>query len=281
LSFRAFIAVDAEAGPGADRVLTALRTSGADLKPVERPNLHLTLRFLGDTEESRARDIRRAMELGVQGVPPFEVRFRGLGVFPNQNHIRVVWMGLEGAEPLSLIAGRLDEELSKVGFGREGNFSPHLTVARVRSPRNRERLLDLLDRYGTDDLGSTRVERIILKKSVLSSSGPTYTNVEEVAHLHQRRRGRAGQVREGTAGERAAYSGQRAAGSVQRAAGGGQRAAGSVQNNCIIFCPPPAARCPVVFLTPDCHFVADGGLAARIRASFGDLADTRGVPPGA
>jgi 2'-5' RNA ligase len=181
VKFRSFIAVDLQGGLRAGKVLSALRTSGADLKLVEEKNLHLTLRFLGDTEEARVPDIRTAMEDSVEGASPFELRFRGLGVFPNQNYIKVVWIGLDGAEPLVRIAQKLDDALGRAGFGREGRFSPHLTVARVRSPRNRDRLLGLLDEHAGEDLGSMTVGKIALKKSVLSPAGPTYTTVEETA----------------------------------------------------------------------------------------------------
>lgn len=180
MRFRAFLAVDLDGGLRADKVLTELRTSGADLRLVDARNLHITIKFLGDTEESRIPDVRGAMEESVRSIAPFELIFRGLGVFPNRNRIRVVWIGLEGAEPLSLIARRLDESLSRIGFGKEGDFSPHLTVARVKSPRNRDRLAGILDERADEDLGKMTVGRIALKKSVLSSAGPTYTTVEEV-----------------------------------------------------------------------------------------------------
>lgn len=180
MKFRAFVAVDLDGRLGAEKLLTELRTSGADLKLVEMQNLHLTLRFLGDTDESRVGDIRRAMEDSVGGASPFELRFRGMGVFPNRNYIKVVWIGLDGAEPLVRIAQKLDDALGRAGFGREGKFSPHLTVARVRSPRNRDRLLGLLDEHKDEGLGSMTVNRIALKKSVLAAAGPTYTTVEEV-----------------------------------------------------------------------------------------------------
>ena len=193
MKFRAFIAVDLDCGLRADKVLTELRTSGADLKLVEMRNLHLTIRFLGDTEEERIGDIRRAIEESVRGEAPFELRFRGLGVFPNQNYIKVVWIGLDGAEPLELIARKLDDSLEKGGFGREGKFSPHLTVARVKSPRNRDRLTGLLKEHGNEDLGSMTVGKIALKKSVLSSAGPTYTTVEEVTLGSEKTPGNDGQ----------------------------------------------------------------------------------------
>ena len=180
MKFRAFLAVEVAVGFGAEKVLTELRTSGADLKLVETKNLHITLKFLGDMDESRIGDIRKAMEESVQGIAPFELGFQGLGVFPNPNFIRVVWIGLKGAEPLSLMALRLDESLARSGFGIDGKFSPHLTVARVKSPRNRDRLTGLLRERESDDFGKMTVGKIVLKKSVLSSAGPTYTTVEEV-----------------------------------------------------------------------------------------------------
>lgn len=180
MRFRAFLAVDLDGGLRADKVLTELGTSGADLRLVEKRNMHITLRFLGDTEESRISDIRGAMEESARGIAPFELGFRGLGVFPNTDYIRVVWIGLKGAEPLCLLAQKLDDSLARSGFGKEGKFSPHLTVARVRSHRNRDRLLGLLAERADEDLGSMTVGKIALKKSVLSSAGPTYTTVEEV-----------------------------------------------------------------------------------------------------
>ncbi len=196
MRFRAFIAVDIHGGLSADGVLAGLRASGADLKLVEERNLHLTLRFLGDTEEGRIGDIRRAMEESVEGAAPFELRFRGLGVFPNLNYMKVVWIGLDGAEPLVTIAGRLDEALGRIGFGREGRFSPHLTVARVRSPRNRDRLLGLLQEHANEDLGRMAVSKLALKKSVLGPAGPAYATVVEVKLRDPERSGSTGNDRQ-------------------------------------------------------------------------------------
>jgi 2'-5' RNA ligase len=162
------------------KVLTELRTSGADLKVVEAGLLHLTLRFLGDTDEGMVEPIALAMASSAAGMAPFDMTFSGMGAFPKPDHIRVVWIGVKGAEPLGGFVRRLEEPLARMGFEKEGDFSPHITIARVKSARHKDRLADIIRQHEGEDLGGMRVERILLKKSVLGSGGPTYSTVKEV-----------------------------------------------------------------------------------------------------
>ena len=180
MTFRAFLAVGMDEGFRSEDVLKELERSGADLKLVEPRNLHITLKFLGDTDEDKIEGIGRAMDASVRGIAPFEVRFRGLGAFPNSRSVRVVWVGLQGAEPLAVISRRLDEELSGLGFAKDPRgFSPHITLGRVRTPRRWGSLPAILDSHAEADLGAMSVERVSLKKSVLGPGGPTYSTVLE------------------------------------------------------------------------------------------------------
>jgi 2'-5' RNA ligase len=182
MTFRAFLAVETDGSFRSEDILKELERSGADIKLVEPQNLHITLKFLGDTGEEKIEGIGRAMEESVRGIAPFEVRFRGLGAFPNSRSVRVVWVGLQGAEPLARISSKLDEELSGLGFAREQRgFSPHITLGRVRAPHRWGSLPAILDSHADADLGAMRVERLSLKKSVLGPRGPTYSTVLEAA----------------------------------------------------------------------------------------------------
>ncbi|MEM2868867.1 MAG: RNA 2',3'-cyclic phosphodiesterase [Thermoplasmata archaeon] len=181
--FRAFIAVEVGDRPSFRKLAEELASSGADLKLVEPGNLHITLKFLGDTEEASVDGIHEAMKRSVGGVAPFELSFRGTGAFPDMNYIRVVWVGLSGTEPLAEIARRLDEELAPLGMVDRGGFTPHMTLARVKSRRGRERIQEILRARASEDFGSMRVERVKLKKSVLGRAGPVYSDVREVALL--------------------------------------------------------------------------------------------------
>jgi 2'-5' RNA ligase len=180
MAFRAFIAVETGEGFRSEQVLGELGRSGADIKLVEPRNLHITLKFLGDTGEDRVEAIGRAMGDSVRGIAPFELAFRGLGAFPNPMAPRVVWVGLLGAEPLAEISRRLEDRLSVVGFPREQRgFSPHITLGRMRTPGRWGSIPALLQTRADADLGSTTVEKLLLKKSVLGPRGPAYSTVLE------------------------------------------------------------------------------------------------------
>jgi 2'-5' RNA ligase len=84
-------------------------------------------------------------------------------------------------EKLSSIAQKIDEDLSKVGFKKEKRkFSPHLTIARVRSAKNKEKLLRIIEKYTDTKFAEINVNSIKLKKSVLTEKGPIYTNLKDI-----------------------------------------------------------------------------------------------------
>ncbi|UCE39121.1 MAG: RNA 2',3'-cyclic phosphodiesterase [Thermoplasmata archaeon] len=184
MTFRAFIAVEVEVGTKLEEFWNKLKESNAQLKLVEPENIHLTLKFLGDTDEAKIGDIESAMSLSIEGVEPFTMEMIGTGAFPNPNYMKVIWVGLEGADSLVKIAKALNSELSKHGFKREKKgFRPHVTLARVKGPRNKQILGDILKEYQDVVFGTQKVEGIKLKKSVLSREGPTYITVKEVKLL--------------------------------------------------------------------------------------------------
>lgn len=179
---RCFISVDIEDQGLLDALEEAqrrLETTGADLRCVERENIHITVRFLGDVREGLVGGLQRL----VAGVAfdPFRVELKGLGVFPGISRPRVVWAGMsEGVEGLTGIFRRLERELVGMGFRPEGRgFSPHITLARVRSGRNRDRLVEEVRDHADEFFGGFEIERIRLKKSVLTPRGPVYTTMAE------------------------------------------------------------------------------------------------------
>ncbi len=181
MSFRAFISVDVEATHKLREFEERLRGCNAPLKLVDMENIHLTLKFLGETDEGLKDGIAESMALSVEGIQPFTMELRGTGAFPNENYMKVIWVGLENTGALAIITKTLERELSKLGFKREKRgFRPHITVARVKGPKNKNRLQGILREYRDEEFGSQTVECIRLKKSVLSREGPTYTIVKEV-----------------------------------------------------------------------------------------------------
>lgn len=156
-----------------------LKQTNADAKWVEEQNLHLTLQFLGDVDAQKTASLTGNMQNVLDGFPAFRLLLGGLGFFPNARRPRVFWAGITGDLP-SL--KRLHEQVQKAnllsGFpAEEREFSPHLTLARLRSNRGLSALLKAVEELGDSaaDLGELSVTSVDLMKSELSRRGPTYT----------------------------------------------------------------------------------------------------------
>ncbi len=147
------------------------------LKTVEKRNIHFTLKFLGEVPGSRINAIKRGLsEIAMQ---PFGVHIKGIGFFPNQNRIRVVWIGIgEGSAEMGRLAMAIDDRMKSLGFRKEKEFVPHATVARIKkiTPEERDRLLKELKGF-EDDFGWMQVRDFRLKKSTLTQKGPVYEDL--------------------------------------------------------------------------------------------------------
>ncbi len=180
---RAFIAVDTDE-PKLQAAIQAiqvdLRKTGADLKLVEPQNVHLTLRFLGELPRQTLEQVKET--ISVLKYRPFDCDFTGLGAFPNLNRISVVWIGIrDGAKELELISEHLESGLRNLGFqpDRKG-FNPHVTLARVRTGRNKSPLATYIDSKRDDHFARLPVSEVRLKRSTLTPSGPIYSTLHSV-----------------------------------------------------------------------------------------------------
>jgi 2'-5' RNA ligase len=153
--------------------------TGADLKLVEPTNIHITMRFLGDMTSGMAEKVYEVMRT-IQFVP-FDVKIHGVGAFPDVRYPRVCWTGItEGANQLRGISSQLEPRLQGLGFASDPRgFSPHLTMARVRSGRNKAELAKFIADNVNYDFGVIRVACLRLKKSDLTPRGPIYSTLKE------------------------------------------------------------------------------------------------------
>lgn len=180
-TFRGFIAIDIDSFPKLVQFENEIGKSGANVKIVEPENIHITLKFLGDTNEEFVDRIEEIIKDSVKGADPFEIKLKGAGVFPNDNYIKVMWIGIENGEQIGKIANKIDEEISELGFEKEKRrFSAHLTIARIKSAKNKEKLLQLIEKYREAEFGTLMVDAIKLKKSELTAKGPIYSTLKEV-----------------------------------------------------------------------------------------------------
>jgi 2'-5' RNA ligase len=179
--FRGFIAIDITASPQIITFEKEIEKTGADVKLVEPENIHITVKFLGDTDEKFIDAIEQSMKESVKAIKPFLVTLKGTGVFPNQNYIKVIWVGITDSGAIETISRTIDTSLAPLGFKKEQRaFSPHLTVGRVKTARNKEKLLKIIEHYQKKEFTVQEVKSIILKKSELTLKGPIYTTLREV-----------------------------------------------------------------------------------------------------
>lgn len=176
---RCFIAVNVD-NPLVSSFIGELSEVGAQLRPVNPENLHLTLKFLGEVPDESIDGIKKAMDDSFSNFEPFEASLEGTGAFPSTNYMRVVWVGMkENSERIIEMQKALDENLAPLGFSKEKKFHPHLTLARVKSQRGKEKLKVFIDKNKERSFGKLKVDSVKLKKSVLSPKGPTYFTVGE------------------------------------------------------------------------------------------------------
>jgi 2'-5' RNA ligase len=161
------------------KLQTILIGSRSDLKAVERENIHITLKFLGDINESLLEETKSVVT--TLRFSPFLINLSEIGAFPNLGRPRIIWAGIsEGENELSKIFRELEDALDVLGFNRERRrFSPHVTIARVRSGKNRRRLIETVLQNKDVAFGDLMVDRVKLKRSILTSKGPIYSTLAE------------------------------------------------------------------------------------------------------
>ena len=145
-------------------------------------NIHLTLRFLGETQQPLVWKFDSAMSRAVEGITPFRILISGSGVFPSPRDPRVLWVGISDSEGrLANLHSRIEVEGEREGFSREARqFHPHLTLARLRT---REVARDLARAHEELQFPAEEimVNEVLLIRSELSSAGSRYTTISKHA----------------------------------------------------------------------------------------------------
>jgi 2'-5' RNA ligase len=155
-----------------------LKKAHGDLKIIDADNIHMTMKFLGNVDDDSGEKIIKAMKTAVKKIEPFDMVVRGVGVFPSEDDMKIIWVGVDDPEPLTAIFNNVEKGLKKLGYEPESRaFTPHVTIARVRSPKNRPRVKEVVDAHKDDEFGVIRVDTLFLKKSFLTNEGPVYTTV--------------------------------------------------------------------------------------------------------
>lgn len=185
---RSFIAIEMpdELRMALGRIQARLKEAGQpSVKWVDPDNIHLTLKFLGNTDVNIISKISRVMEKAAQGIPPFRLELGGLGVFPDLRRVQIVWIGLDGdLEQLKHLQQRIESNLAPLGFASESRpFKPHLTLARFRDRATldeRQNLGQIIASTHHGEDYSFNVDSVNLMKSQLTRAGAIYSLMSSV-----------------------------------------------------------------------------------------------------
>lgn len=144
------------------------------IKFVNKNSIHLTLKFLGEVQPNKLEEIKNNLKKIT--LKSYSMVLDGIGVFPSERYIRVIWVGLKPEEPIIELQKDIDENL-KIFFKKEKNFKPHLTLARVKYIENKTDFVNKLKNLQVKKL-SFDVKSFFLIESKLTPEGPIYNTLE-------------------------------------------------------------------------------------------------------
>lgn len=162
-------------------ITTFMGKSEARVNWVDKENLHITMKFLGDVLKSDVKVLKQKSEKVIATISPFMMTLNRIGVFPNFKRMRVIWVGAtDEPEEIHVLNQALEEELEEIGFEPEGRkYIPHITLGRVKE-RNQskvEPLVEAVESYKIEEPIKTKAEGLTLMESKLTPKGPIYTPV--------------------------------------------------------------------------------------------------------
>lgn len=179
---RAFVALrlSAEVIEALTEFVTKISRLGARVSWVKPANFHLTLRFLGDQVDiEKIETLKGKLSVVAAETKPFAIAARGVGAFPDWHNARVVWVGLESPELMTL-AGRVEASAVSAGFEPERRpFAPHLTVGRVRGFHRWRDTARALREWAEYDFGISSIDSMTLYRSILAPEGSIYQALGE------------------------------------------------------------------------------------------------------
>ncbi len=179
---RIFIAIKIVPGEMLLNLISSFKAvlNGERIKWTELENIHLTLVFLGDTEEEKIRSIRKMLTLKCKGSGYFDLVLSGAGLFKSISDPRVIWAGTKASEGLIKLNRNIKAGLSEAGILIEDRpFNPHLTIGRIKSIRDKEALAAMIGKFQDIEIQIIPVNEVILYESILKLTEPVYSPIDK------------------------------------------------------------------------------------------------------
>ncbi len=182
-TIRTFIAIKITAGEKLSELTSELKKSlnNEEIRWVDINNLHLTLRFLGETNTQQVTEVINLLESVSQDYQVFQFGLKGVGFFKSNGQPRVLFFDVENDLILKQLVSEIEGGLVKSGFpAEEKTFNPHLTIGRIKSISDKEGFKSLVHRFIDTEIQQVTVTEIIYYQSILNYEGPVYKPIKTV-----------------------------------------------------------------------------------------------------
>ncbi len=147
-------------------------------------NLHLTLKFFGETPVEKIDEIISQVAIVTQVQNSFNLKVENLGVFGSSYHPKVIWSGFEKSDELSNLERKINQQLEGIGYKNDRqNFVPHLTLGRIKQLKDKKLFQQVLSEDKTGQFQESVIDKIILFESVLNPSGAVHEVIQEFPFL--------------------------------------------------------------------------------------------------
>jgi len=174
---RIFAAVRIEPGGNFLKSFRSLRSglSHESIKWVEEHNIHITIKFLGETDERLIPRISETLEMLSQNSPVLKFSLSGIGIFGSKYQPRVIWAGIEPPALLARLMNETQKEFEKLGYGSDRqNLVPHLTLGRIKDLKDKLLFQKIINEYKQISSEPVLINECILYESILRREGPEY-----------------------------------------------------------------------------------------------------------
>lgn len=180
---RTFVAIKIPISKNTKKLLNEFKLILKDerIRWVENNNIHLTIFFLGNTEERKINDIGDHLNKALKGVKSFDILCKGLGVFRSVFNPKALWIGVEKSNSLKNIYLAVEEVMSSFGFVSEPReFKPHITIGRTKLIKDKDRLRKLLINYKEVEIQKLRISEVCFYESKLTPQGAIYEMLAKI-----------------------------------------------------------------------------------------------------
>lgn len=179
---RTFIAIDIPLNQRIIDFITKAKSMLKDsgIKWIQKEQIHLTIKFLGETDNKRIDDTHSVLSAISKNYDPFELIIQNAGIFKNIRIPRIIWLGIRENDILNSLNKEINSQLSVLGFAADQKlFKPHLTVGRIKFLNDVPNLSNLLEQYGNFDFHRISVNEIIFYESLLKPEGAEYLVIKK------------------------------------------------------------------------------------------------------